>query len=73
VNYEGYKVDAYTRWDVRANWRSADSAWRVTAYVQNILDEAALHMWKPIGAVGSVFGTVVEPREFGIQVSWQNL
>ena len=72
VNYPGYQVDAYTRWDLRANWRSA-AAWRVTAYVTNILDEAALHMWKPIGSVGSVFGTVVEPREFGISVSWENL
>ena len=73
ANYDGYQVDAYTRWDIRANWRSADSQWRVTAYVQNLLDEAALHMWKPIGSVGGVFGTVVEPREFGISVSWENL
>ncbi len=56
---------------LRANWRSADSAWRVTAFVQNALDQAALHMWSPREGIGSPFGTIVERREIGIQVGWQ--
>ena len=72
-NVEAYAVSDYTRWDLRANWQSANSAWRVSGYVQNTLDQAALHMWSPREGVGSPYGTMVEPREIGIQVSWQNL
>jgi outer membrane receptor protein involved in Fe transport len=71
ANFQAYEVDAYTRWDVRANWQSTDSAWSVTAYVQNILDEAALHLWSPRESTAAPWGTVVEPREFGLSVSWQ--
>ena len=71
-NVEAYAVSDYTRWDLRANWQSANSAWRVTGYVQNTLDQAALHMWSPREGIGSPYGTMVEPREIGIQVSWQN-
>ncbi len=72
LNLDPYAVDAYNRWDIRANWTSPDSAWRVTGYVQNLLDEAALHIWSPREGVGAPFGTIVEPREIGIIVSWQN-
>ena len=70
-NVEAYAVSDYTRWDLRANWQSANSAWRVTGYVQNSLDQAALHQWSPREGVGSPYGTMVEPREIGIQVRWQ--
>lgn len=70
-NVEAYAVSDYTRWDMRANWWSADSALGVTAYVQNALDQAALHMWSPREGIASPFGTIVEPREIGIQVRWQ--
>ncbi len=72
LNLEAYAVDAYTRWDLRANWTSTDSAWRVAFYIQNALDEAALHIWSPREGTGAPFGTIVEPREIGISVSWQN-
>ena len=71
-NVEAYAVSEYTRWDVRARWQAANSPLSVTAYVQNALDQAALHMWSPREGIGSPFGTIVEPREFGIQISWQN-
>ena len=70
-NVEAYAVSDYTRWDLRANWQSANSALGVTGYVQNTLDQAALHMWSPREGIGSPFGTMVEPREIGIQVRWQ--
>ena len=72
ANFEAYAVDAYTRWDLRANWTSPDSAWNVTGYVQNLLDEAALHIWSPREGTGAPFGTIVEPRTIGVRVSWQN-
>lgn len=71
-NMEAYAVDAYTRWDIRANWRSPDSKWAVTAYVQNLLDEAALNMWSPREGTASPWGSIVEQRRIGLTVSWQN-
>ncbi|MCY3622545.1 MAG: TonB-dependent receptor [Gammaproteobacteria bacterium] len=71
-NVEAYAVSEYTRWDLRANWQSPDSSLKVTGYVQNALDQGALHMWSPREGIASPFGTIVEPREFGIQISWQN-
>ncbi|MYA15885.1 MAG: TonB-dependent receptor [Gammaproteobacteria bacterium] len=70
-NVEAYAVSEYTRWDLRANWESANSPFKVTAYVQNALDQAALHMWSPREGLGSPFGTIVEPREIGIQIGWE--
>ena len=70
-NVEAYAVSDYTRWDLRANWWSADSSLGVTVYAQNALDQAALHMWSPREGIASPFGTVVEPREIGVQVKWQ--
>lgn len=72
LNLDAYAVDPYTRIDLRANWISPNSALRVSAYVQNVLDEAALHAWSPREGLGAPFGTIVEPREIGISVSWQN-
>ena len=72
-NVDAYAVSDYTRWDVRANWQSADSAWRVSGYAQNALDQAALHQWSPREGVGSPYWTMVEPREIGSQISWQNM
>ena len=69
-NIEAYAIDPYTRWDVRATWRTP--GWTVTAYVQNVLNEAALHYWSPIEGAASPWGTIVEPREFGVSISWQN-
>ena len=72
ANFDAYAVGAYTRWDARAAWTSPRSSWRVTGYVQNLLDQAALHMWSPREGIGSPWGTIVEPRELGVIVSWQN-
>ena len=71
LNLDAYALDPYTRWDLRANWSSADSAWGVALYVQNALDQAALHMWSPREGAGQPWGTLVEPRRIGLQVTWQ--
>ena len=71
ANVEAYAVDPYTRLDFRAIWRSADSPVEVNAYVQNVLDQAALHMWSPREGAASPWGTVVEPREIGLGVTWR--
>ena len=71
ANIEAYAVPPYTRLDFRAVWRSADSPLEVHGYVQNALDEAALHMWSPREGAASPWGTVVEPREIGIGATWR--
>ncbi len=73
ANFDAYAVPSYTRWDVRANWVSPGGAWQVTGYVQNLLDEAAIMMWSPREGVDAPWGTIVEPREFGLSVSWRNM
>lgn len=71
ANFDAYAVDAYTRVDLRANWRSPSQAYTITFYVQNALDEAALHNWSPREGTAAPWGTVVEPREIGMHFSWQ--
>lgn len=71
ANFDAYAVDAYTRVDLRANWRSPSQAYTITLYVQNALDEAALHNWSPREGTAAPWGTVVEPREIGMHFSWQ--
>ena len=71
ANIEAYAVDPYVRWDLRAIWRSSDSPLEITAYVQNVLDKAALHMWSPREGAASPWGTMVEPREIGLSGTWR--
>jgi len=71
-NFDAYAVPDYTRWDLRANWQSPDSAWTVTFFAQNLLDQAAVSMWSPREGTGSPYGTMVEPRQIGVTVRWQN-
>jgi len=68
ANTERFKVPAYTRWDIRANWRSSSQKYAATFYVTNVLDEIAVQMWSPREGQTSPWGTLVEPREIGLSV-----
>ena len=70
-NIEAYAVDPYKRWDVRAAWRSLSQKYTVTLFVQNALDQAGLQMWSPREGTGSPVGTMVEPREIGLTITWR--
>ena len=71
ANIEAYAVDPYTRLDFRAVWRATDRPIEVHGYVQNALDEAALHLWSPREGTASPWGTIVEPREIGLGITWR--
>ena len=69
-----WKMPAYSRWDLRGTWTSPSSAWTVTAYVQNVLDEIGLIEVLPEAprtGRGTAMATLTEPRQFGVQVRWR--
>ncbi len=73
-NLDYWKMPAYYRWDLRGAWTSPSSAWTVTAYVQNVLDEIGLIEVLPEAprtARGTAMATLTEPRQFGVQVRWR--
>jgi len=71
-NFDAYAIDPYHRWDIRGNWRSPGQKLTVTLYVQNLLDQAGLYLWSPREGMSSPWGTVVEPREIGLSITWRN-
>ena len=74
-NLDFYKMPAYERWDLRARWISANDAWSVTAYVQNVTDEIGLVQFVPVsyheGRESQTMGTLTDPRRIGLQVRWR--
>ena len=70
-NTPNQELYAYSRWDLRANWTSADEQWAVTAYVQNVLDEIGLQDFIPRNIGQPAMGWLTEPRQFGVQVRWR--
>ena len=73
-NLDYWKMPAYSRWDLRGVWTSPSSAWTVTAYVQNVLDEIGLIEVLPEAprtGRGTAMATLTEPRQFGVQVRWR--
>ncbi|MCY4532778.1 MAG: TonB-dependent receptor, partial [Gammaproteobacteria bacterium] len=69
-NQDAYAIDPFKRWDFRANWRSPDESYSVSLYVQNLLDQAGLQLWSPREGIGA-WGTVVEPREVGLNITYR--
>ena len=51
-NFHTYDIPAYSRLDLRANWTSLSDTWRVTAYVQNVLDNVGLVEFFPASGIG---------------------
>ena len=73
-NLDYWKMPAYSRWDLRGVWTSPSSAWTVTAYVQNVLDEIGLIEVLPEAprtGRGTAMATLTEPRQFGVQIRWR--
>ena len=73
-NLDYWKMPAYSRWDLRGAWTSPSSAWTVTAYVQNVLDEIGLIEVLPEAprtGRGTAMATLTEPRQFGVQIRWR--
>ena len=72
ANIERRMLPAYTRWDARAIWDSADGKWSVTMFAKNLLDQISVQSYHPLEAyyVG-LSGTLTDERELGAQVLWQ--
>lgn len=70
-NVETFAIDPYKRWDIRTTWRSMNQKYTVTLFAQNVLDQAGLQMWSPREGVDNNLGTVTEPREIGLIITWR--
>jgi outer membrane receptor protein involved in Fe transport len=74
ANLDIYSVPAYTRWDLRANWRSPTGHYTVTGWVTNMLDEIAVQSYSPRegnGVTAPINGTVTDGRRIGVTVNYQ--
>jgi len=70
-NVPNQELPAYSRWDLRANWTSADKQWAVTAYAQNVLDKIGIQEFIPLNIGQPAMGRLTEPRQFGVQIRWR--
>ena len=74
-NLDFYKMPGYERWDLRATWTSANDAWSVTGYVQNVTDKIGLVEFLPVAYTApkesQMMGSLTEPRRIGLQVRWR--
>ena len=66
---------AYSRADLRASWVSADDAWSVSAYVNNVFDEIGLRQVDHYsGAEDENFrriGATTNPRQMGVELNYK--
>ena len=65
----GDEAPAYTRWDARAAWSSADERWSLAMFVNNITDEVGIRQLEP-GSESNNFrrsGALTFPRQFGFE------
>ena len=74
-NLDFYEMPGYERWDLRATWTSANDAWSVTGYVQNVTDKIGLVEFLPVAYTApkesQMMGSLTEPRRIGLQVRWR--
>lgn len=66
-NIKKNEIPGYNRFDIRANWHSADGQWSTSLYVQNIMDKIGISESISIDLQGSL----TEPRQVGVQVRWR--
>jgi outer membrane receptor protein involved in Fe transport len=74
TNLDIFAVPAYTRWDIRANWRSANGQYTVNAWATNLLDEIAVQSYSPRegnGVTAPINGTITDERRIGLTLGYQ--
>jgi outer membrane receptor protein involved in Fe transport len=67
------KAHAFWRWDARASWTSANDAWNVSAWVNNITNDLGIRQAETQTELqGNYLHTVVttDPRVYGMTVRW---
>jgi outer membrane receptor protein involved in Fe transport len=65
-------ADSYSRLDLRTTWRSADDAWLVAGFINNVLDEVGIRQVDRSGEDTNFLraGVTTEPRIYGVEVSY---
>ncbi|MYD98489.1 MAG: TonB-dependent receptor [Gammaproteobacteria bacterium] len=73
-NLDIYAIPSYTRWDLRANWSSADGRYSVSGWVTNLLDHVQVQSYSPRdgnGVTAAVHGTVTDERRMGLTFNYR--
>ena len=73
-NLDIYAIPAYTRWDLRANWVSADGRYSVSGWVTNLLDVVQVQSYSPRdgnGVTAPVHGSVTDSRRIGLTFNYR--
>ena len=67
------RAPSYQRWDARVNWNSADQAWMVGAFVNNITDEVGIRQIDRTNEDENFrrSGAVTFPRQAGLEFRWR--
>ncbi len=69
VNTPELKADAYTLWNGRVTWISANERWEVAGFVTNITDEIFVTNGVSVLGLGYVEAYYSRPREWGLSVT----
>lgn len=69
VNTPELKTDAYTLWNARVTWTSANERWEVAGFVTNITDEIFVTNGVSVLGLGYVEAYYSRPREWGMSVN----
>jgi len=72
---KNHSAPAYDRFDVRSSWISADDAWTVAVFVNNVFDEIGIRQIDQYQATEQTnwrrTGAVSDPRLFGLEVRYK--
>jgi outer membrane receptor protein involved in Fe transport len=67
------KAPSFWRWDARVSWTSTNEAWRVTAFVNNIMDRVGVRQQQAQTELEGNFlraSTLTDPRVYGVTLNW---
>lgn len=67
------RAPSFTRWDARASWSSANEAWEVSAFVNNITGKLGVRLLESEGGEEFNFlraATTTDPRVYGASVRY---
>ncbi len=72
---KNHSAPSYDRFDVRSSWISADDAWTVAVFVNNVFDKIGIRQIDQYQATESTnwrrTGAVSDPRLFGLEVRYK--
>jgi hypothetical protein len=66
-------TDGYSRLDLRATWNSADDAWSLSAFANNVLDEIGIRQIERGGESTNFLrsGVTTDPRLVGVELRYK--